>query len=301
MSKPPSLFGLEMSDSFILAVLSLMGTAAAFVFEIGYCTFHGIPWSLIVFSTPRIVAFSITFLVLFLYFALYMQSALALSKGKTGFERGVGKFLMFLALIAVGIFASGARVEGYHILVALVAVQMVLFFGLQVGDVGPQENVNLKSTVTDLTNHPRRLSLYTLAAISLCFVFGARQASTLDRQYVDKERPDQALVAVYGENWIFRKADPAAGIFLDEIQVIQRDRVGDIRLVRPSIPLFAPDRLGGDVPGTLTFPIDDPDKSGGTTDVPGGSQPDQSDVGKAPEPDQSDAVARPDAGKSDVN
>lgn len=268
MPSRPSLLGLELSDAMVLAGLSLLGTAAAFVFEMGYCTFHRIPFTLIVFSTPRIVAFAVTFAVVFIYAGLYIQSALVFLRGETQGERWFGKLCLFAALAAFAVFIAEPNLNAGHFLLAMAAAHFVMFLSVEAGDFGLSAKVDLREAAAQLIANPRRISLLVLVAITLVFMFGLRQASTFDRQYVDADNPDRALVAVYGENWIFRKTDPVAGKFLDEILVMPRDSVGDLRMVRPKAVLTEPNRL--DDEGDLIFP-DSSEPKGVKPDEPAAS------------------------------
>ncbi len=99
---------IELSSGVLIAAIPVLGTAAAYLFEFGFSSFHGIPYSLITLSISQLVGTSILGLVMLLVIHIYFASGIAFLKRRKHFLfRYIGLGMLcatppFLCLLGFG-------------------------------------------------------------------------------------------------------------------------------------------------------------------------------------------------------
>jgi len=212
---------MKLSESVYLAGLPIAGTAVAYLFEIGFATYHGIPSSLIQLSVSQLVGTAVLGLfclwVLHLYFAMGIAF---LARRRFLIFKFVGLGMLYASLPLLLIIGIGNETKlwlGFALLFRLPSAMGLLgtlssadrsapflqrWWEKSSGDLfaPPAPTDGLDS----LINLPQQWFTVVLLVVFLSVALGHRCASLGGARFLLKSDQSKALVVVYGERWFFR-------------------------------------------------------------------------------------------------
>jgi hypothetical protein len=267
----------KIPESLYLAAIPIAGTAAAYLFEMGFCGYHDIPVSLITLSPSRIVLASVVGLIAAFCIHFYVALILAFyGRRKSLVFRFLALGMSYAFLPFVLLVAVGGNSWAYWLMVLTFSIPFAIglipaFRARETGEGFFQRW--WKESAFELTpeahksdhlegdiERPQRWIAVALLSTFLFYGLGMRYAKIVTPDQMLLSDPSLALIVVYGDRWIFRPvdsltSDPAFG--RPQLTILSGSKTEDLRLqnrksINKAIP--EPQEPNHDQPPTQSAP-----------------------------------------------
>lgn len=249
---------LNTSEAVWLVILPILGTAAAYLFEMGFCSFHGIPSSLIQLSPTRILVAALAGLVISFFIHHYFALALVfLFRRKALIFKFLGIGMIYAGPPLLVMISTGevARFRLYYGLMFFLPFAFGLFPALRnknpdlsfferllVGSIEasllennpqPAPNTAVESSTTQLgylIDKPAEYGAIVFLAVFLFFSVGYSYAKVFPPEYVFEKLPNVHLICIYGDNWITKEYDDVTKSFKEGVTVMSKEETKQVTL-----------------------------------------------------------------------
>lgn len=210
-------------DTLYLTILPIVGTAVAYIFEIGFAVFHGIPSYFIELNISQFVGSAVIGLLCLWIFHLYLSFGLALIYSWDNLIFYIiGRGLVYAAPIILLIPMAKIGEHLWMLFIIMFCLSVILDL---ISCISPKSNSqtylqylrnkNRNTTISaddieSIIDQPQEMLGRSLGIILLAFMYGYGYASWANSNDLLKSDPTKALVVVYGDKWFFRSSNEIA-------------------------------------------------------------------------------------------
>lgn len=212
---------IELPNGVLIAAIPVLGTAAAYLFEFGFSSFHGIPSSLITLSISQLVGTSILGLAGLLLIHIYFATGIALIARREHFLFRLIGLGMLYSLLPFLLFFGAGNSKQLWILFAITFIYPTFLSFVEALSsrntstpfLSRWKNSSLASLQTPPTktdglenviDKPHTWITVTLFFAVLTTGAGIQYASSVAPTVTIEAYPDKVLVAIYGDRWFLR-------------------------------------------------------------------------------------------------
>lgn len=247
---------MKLTETPYLTALPIAGTLAAYLFEFGFASYHGIPGAMIQLSVSQFVGAAVLGLFCLWIVHFYLSLGVAfLARRKLLVFKFIGlgmlyAFLPFLFLLGMG---NEKRLWIAFILMFLLPTFIGLCGALFTKDKSqpfsqrwwvhsvhtPEKQKDGLHSYIDV---PHLWFSVLMFSVVLTVAAGNRYASFATPTMVVKSDPSKVLIVVYGERWFFRplqEVDQPRSVSKGELHILSGDSAEEIVLVSAIKPNVA--------------------------------------------------------------
>jgi|GEM_PF-1409070 len=224
------------SDTLIIALLTGVGYFAAFVYQLAYLGFFGIPIFFVDVNLTAVLLMTLIGFVIILVCAPALME-LYFNKPKTNLQklnRNVGISLTFDLIIIIPFFMCGYSLFGRIAIFPLLALFVILFIAFIVKIYRKPPKLNkMEGSLNFLVQVEKLYGSYPIIFVSVivlficyCFAFGSFAAKIENSYLISNTNPEILLISTYNGNFIGGTFSSSTRS-LDNITLISQDKISN--------------------------------------------------------------------------